>query len=46
VCYAAYNARTRPEDPYQVVTAGPAWELLERIANLPSATLRAGLRSA
>ena len=46
VCYAAYNAQARPDDPYQVVTAGPAWELLEQLARLPPATLRAGLRSA
>lgn len=29
VCFAAHNASAKPNDPYQLVTAGPAWKTLE-----------------
>ena len=29
VCFAAHNANAKPDDPYQLVTAGPAWKTLE-----------------
>ena len=35
VCYAAWNARAKRDDPYQQVSSAPAWALLERLAALP-----------
>lgn len=35
VCFAAQNAAAKPDDPYQTVTAGPAWEVLEALAQHP-----------
>jgi Ser/Thr protein kinase RdoA (MazF antagonist) len=35
ICYAAHNARIKSGDAYQLVTAGPAWRLLQRLAELP-----------
>jgi len=32
VCFAAHNAAAKPDDSYQTVTAGPAWEALEALA--------------
>jgi Ser/Thr protein kinase RdoA (MazF antagonist) len=34
ICYAAYNARVKSADAYQQVTAGPAWSLLQKLAQL------------
>jgi Ser/Thr protein kinase RdoA (MazF antagonist) len=38
VCYAAHNARAKQGDSYQLVTAGPAWKLLPRLAEVPLGT--------
>ena len=35
VCFAAHNASAKPDDPYQLVTAAPAWDVLERLAKTP-----------
>jgi Ser/Thr protein kinase RdoA (MazF antagonist) len=35
VCYSARNAREKSEDPYQQVSAAPAWQLLADLAALP-----------
>jgi Ser/Thr protein kinase RdoA (MazF antagonist) len=35
VCYATRNARDKSEDPYQQVSAAPAWQLLADLAALP-----------
>jgi len=35
VCYSTRNARDKSEDPYQQVSAAPAWELLADLAALP-----------
>ena len=35
VCYAAHNAQAKRGDAYQLVTAGPAWELLQRLDAVP-----------
>jgi Ser/Thr protein kinase RdoA (MazF antagonist) len=35
LCYAAYNAQVKRGDAYQLVTAGPAWILLQQLAVLP-----------
>jgi Ser/Thr protein kinase RdoA (MazF antagonist) len=35
VCYAARNAREKSDDPYQQVSAAPAWQLLADLAALP-----------
>ena len=32
VCFAAHNASAKPDDPYQLVTAGPAWKTLELLS--------------
>ena len=32
VCFAAHNASAKPDDPYQLVTAGPAWKTLEMLS--------------
>jgi Ser/Thr protein kinase RdoA (MazF antagonist) len=36
VCIAARNAREKSDDPYQQVSAGPAWKLLRQLAALPA----------
>ena len=46
VCYAAYNARVKSADAYQQVTAGPAWNLLQRMAGLSPAPVRRAWRAA
>jgi Ser/Thr protein kinase RdoA (MazF antagonist) len=46
VCIAAYNAQAKSGDAYQQVTAGPAWELLQRLAAVAPAAAAATLRSA
>ena len=40
VCYAAHNAQAKRGDAYQLVTAGPAWELLQRLDAAPLETLQ------
>ena len=45
-CFAAYNAKAKPHDAYQLVTAAPAWRLLRRLAAVPSATVSSALRGA
>jgi Ser/Thr protein kinase RdoA (MazF antagonist) len=35
VCYAAHNAQAKRGDAYQLVTVGPAWELLQRLDTVP-----------
>jgi Ser/Thr protein kinase RdoA (MazF antagonist) len=40
VCYAAHNARAKQGDAYQLVTAGPAWRLLQRLVEVPASTAR------
>ena len=35
VCYSTHNAREKSEDPYQQVSAAPAWQLLADLAALP-----------
>ncbi len=39
VCFAAHNANAKPDDPYQLVTAEPAWGVLERLAQTSWAEL-------
>lgn len=46
VCYAAFNAREKSDDPYQQVTAGPAWQLLRVLDALPAGTGRDAFRDA
>jgi Ser/Thr protein kinase RdoA (MazF antagonist) len=46
VCYAARNARAKRGDPYQLVTAGPAWRLLPRLMEVPVKTACDRLREA
>jgi Ser/Thr protein kinase RdoA (MazF antagonist) len=46
LCYAAYNARAKSDDPYQQVSAAPAWELMQGLAALPPGAVRAELRDA
>jgi Ser/Thr protein kinase RdoA (MazF antagonist) len=41
VCFAAYNARARSDDPYQQVSAGPAWELMQQLASVSPGAARA-----
>jgi Ser/Thr protein kinase RdoA (MazF antagonist) len=38
LCYAAYNAEVKRGDSYQLVTAGPAWALLQHLATMPEDT--------
>jgi Ser/Thr protein kinase RdoA (MazF antagonist) len=35
VCYSTRNARDKSQDPYQQVSAAPAWQLLADLAALP-----------
>ena len=37
VCYAAHNRARNPDDPYQVVTEAAAWNLLDRLGQVPAA---------
>jgi len=46
LCYAAYNARAKSDDPYQQVSAAPAWELMQSLAAVPPESARAALRAA
>jgi Ser/Thr protein kinase RdoA (MazF antagonist) len=46
LCYAAYHARVKPEDAYQLVTAGPGWMLLQHLAALPGGTAQSAFRLA
>jgi Ser/Thr protein kinase RdoA (MazF antagonist) len=39
LCYAAYNAQVKSGDAYQLVTAGPAWTLLQRLMGIPQDTV-------
>jgi Ser/Thr protein kinase RdoA (MazF antagonist) len=36
VCYSAHNRARNPHDPYQVVSEAGAWELLDRLAPVPT----------
>lgn len=40
VCFAAHNANAKPDDPYQLVTAEPAWDVLEHLAKASWAELK------
>lgn len=44
VCYASYNARVKSDDPYQTITAGPAWRLLRRLMEVPVSSVRDRLK--
>jgi Ser/Thr protein kinase RdoA (MazF antagonist) len=46
LCYAAHNAQAKSDDPYQQVSAAPAWELMQQLAALPAGSARAALRAA
>jgi Ser/Thr protein kinase RdoA (MazF antagonist) len=46
MCYAAYNARAKSGDAYQQVTAAPAWQLLQKLAELPPERVCAAWRQA
>jgi Ser/Thr protein kinase RdoA (MazF antagonist) len=46
VCYSAHNAIAKSGDAYQMVTAAPAWVLLERLAGVPLETVTAQLSRA
>ncbi len=46
LCYAAYNARVKSADAYQQVTAGPAWRLLQQLAEVSSIAARTAWRDA
>ncbi|HTV97495.1 MAG TPA: phosphotransferase [Steroidobacteraceae bacterium] len=46
LCYAAYNRRLNPGDPYQVVSEEPARELLERLEAYPADAAPAMIRGA
>lgn len=46
LCYAAYNARAKSGDAYQLISAGPASALLQQLSVIPGATARATLRRA
>ena len=39
LCYAAYNAQVKSGDAYQLVTAGPAWNLLQYLVAIPKDTI-------
>lgn len=40
LCYAAYNAQVKSGDAYQLVTAGPAWMLLQHLGSIPKKTVQ------
>lgn len=46
VCYAAYNARAKSGDTYQLVTARPAVALLQQLVVIPQETVRDAFRGA
>jgi Ser/Thr protein kinase RdoA (MazF antagonist) len=46
VCYATRNARDKSEDPYQQVSAAPAWQLLADLAAQPLGFARDACREA
>lgn len=46
VCTAAYNARAKSNDPYQQISAAPAWDLLARLARVPMREIQERMRSA
>ncbi len=46
ICYAAHNAQAKSGDAYQLVTAGPAWELLQRLDAEPLHFLQNSFRNA
>jgi Ser/Thr protein kinase RdoA (MazF antagonist) len=46
LCFAAHNARAKSDDPYQQVSAAPAWELMQKLAAVPPDAARAVLREA
>jgi len=46
VCYAAYNAQAKRGDAYQLVTATPAWELLQRLDAAPVGVVQGAFRNA
>ena len=46
VCTAAYNARAKSDDPYQQISAGPAWDLLGRLVKVPMREIQEKIRSA
>jgi Ser/Thr protein kinase RdoA (MazF antagonist) len=46
VCYAAYNAHAKRGDAYQLVTARPAWELLQRLDATPVGVAQGAFRNA
>jgi Ser/Thr protein kinase RdoA (MazF antagonist) len=46
VCYSTSNAREKSEDPYQQVSAAPAWQLLADLAAHPPGFARDACREA
>jgi 4-aminobutyrate aminotransferase-like enzyme len=46
VCTAAYNARAKSDDPYQQISAAPAWDLLGRLVKVPMREIQERIRSA
>jgi Ser/Thr protein kinase RdoA (MazF antagonist) len=46
LCYAAYNAQVKRGDAYQLVTAGPAWILLQHLIAIPEDTVHNVFRRA
>jgi Ser/Thr protein kinase RdoA (MazF antagonist) len=46
VCHSARNARDKSQDPYQQVSAAPAWQLLADLAALPPGIARDACRGA
>jgi Ser/Thr protein kinase RdoA (MazF antagonist) len=46
LCYAAYNAQVKRGDAYQLVSAGPAWTLLQNLATLPKNAAQKAFRRA
>jgi Ser/Thr protein kinase RdoA (MazF antagonist) len=46
LCYAAHNARAKSDDPYQQVSAAPAWELMQELVGVTPAAARAALHAA
>jgi Ser/Thr protein kinase RdoA (MazF antagonist) len=46
LCFAAHNARAKSDDPYQQVTAVPAWELMQKLVGVAPDAARALFRAA
>jgi Ser/Thr protein kinase RdoA (MazF antagonist) len=46
LCYAAYNAQVKRGDEYQLVTAGPAWMLLQHLVAIPEDSVHNQFRRA